>query len=75
MMQLTKPDIGTAITGISITIFGVIYIAWLLSHALLLRNIGIELSDKYGATAESLSRVFIDKDVGKFVNDYDYLIT
>ena len=35
--QLRNQDLATAITGSATTVFGVVYIGWLLSHALLLR--------------------------------------
>lgn len=35
--QLRNKDLSTAITGSATTVFGIVYIGWLLSHALLLR--------------------------------------
>lgn len=41
-----------AIVAMSVTIFGVIYVGWLGSHFVLLRNVGVEIAGKYfsGAT-------------------------
>jgi phosphatidate cytidylyltransferase len=36
--QLTRLDLQSAITGSAATMMGVIYVGWLLSHAILLRN-------------------------------------
>jgi len=37
-LQITRLDLSTAITGSASTILGVIYVGWLLSHFVLLRN-------------------------------------
>ncbi len=66
MFQLSKKDLSTAITGISVTIFGVIYIAWLLSHIILLRNIGPELESEYQYTRQMLEQIQGSRDVGLF---------
>lgn len=66
MIQLSKKDVSTAITGISVTIFGVIYIAWLLSHAILLRGIGPELENEYHYTRQMLEQIQGSRDVGLF---------
>jgi phosphatidate cytidylyltransferase len=36
--RLRSLDLRSAVTGMNVTIFGVIYVGWLLSHAILLRN-------------------------------------
>jgi phosphatidate cytidylyltransferase len=40
--QLTRLDIQSAITGSAATVTGVVYVGWLLSHAILLRNWPLE---------------------------------
>ncbi|MCW5829432.1 MAG: phosphatidate cytidylyltransferase [Deltaproteobacteria bacterium] len=49
--QLRKREISAAITGSAVTVFGVIYVGWLTSHLVWLRNIGSELQVKYFANA------------------------
>ncbi len=39
-MDLRKGDFSQTVTNIGATLFGVIYLGWLLGHAILLRNIG-----------------------------------
>lgn len=38
--QLSKPNMGKAIPNISVTIAGVLYVGWLISHGIYLRQIG-----------------------------------
>lgn len=45
--QLGQRDISTAISGMSVTIFGVIYVGWLGAHLVLVRNLGSEIAAKY----------------------------
>jgi len=40
ILDLRKGDFSQTVTNIGATLFGVIYLGWLLSHAILLRNIG-----------------------------------
>ncbi len=40
--QLTRLDLQSAITGIAATMMGVVYVGWLLSHAILLRNLPVD---------------------------------
>ena len=40
VLDLRKGDFSQAVTNIGATLFGVIYLGWLLGHAILLRNIG-----------------------------------
>lgn len=47
VIQLYKQDVKASISGMAVTVFGLLYVAWLLSHAVLLRNVGFELIDKY----------------------------
>jgi phosphatidate cytidylyltransferase len=48
VIQLMKRDVRTSIIGMSVTIFGMLYVAWLLAHAILVRNLGVELVERYG---------------------------
>ena len=43
VVQLSKRNVQTSIAGMAVTVLGLLYVAWLLSHAVLLRNIGEEL--------------------------------
>jgi phosphatidate cytidylyltransferase len=51
ILQLAKAEIGEAIVSVSATFFGVVYVGWLLSHAVFVRFIGEELRYRYGAGA------------------------
>lgn len=65
VIQLTRKNVKAAITGISVTVLGVLYVAWLLSHAIFLRNIETELLAQYGQSflaTEPLAR----GDLGSF---------
>jgi phosphatidate cytidylyltransferase len=46
--QLSKKDVNASITGMAVTSLGLLYVPWLLAHAVLLRNLGYELVHKYG---------------------------
>lgn len=48
VVQLAKKDVNASITGMAVTSLGLLYVPWLLSHAVLLRNLGHELVLKYG---------------------------
>jgi phosphatidate cytidylyltransferase len=48
ILQLTKQEIREAIASVSETFFGVIYVAWLLSYAVSVRFIDVELGRRYG---------------------------
>jgi phosphatidate cytidylyltransferase len=48
ILQLTKQEIREAIASVSETFFGVIYVAWLLSYAVSVRFIDVELFRRYG---------------------------
>ncbi|HTO53312.1 MAG TPA: phosphatidate cytidylyltransferase [Myxococcota bacterium] len=58
ILQLGKQEIREAIASISETFFGVIYVAWLLSYAVSVRFISIELERRFGAP--------VDPEVGFF---------
>ncbi len=47
MRQLWKREITSAITGPAVTLFGVIYVGWLTSHLIWLRNLGTDIQLKY----------------------------
>lgn len=48
MWQLMiRRETADAISAMSVTIFGVIYVGWLGSHFVLLRNVGVEVAGKY----------------------------
>ena len=54
MWQLMiRRETADSISAMSVTIFGVIYVGWLGSHFVLLRNVGVELADKYFAKGAS----------------------
>ena len=56
ILDLRKGDFSQAVTNIGATLFGVIYLGWLLSHAILLRNIGqYENVRTYSENFQSLS--------------------
>jgi phosphatidate cytidylyltransferase len=61
ILQLAQAEIREAIVSVSATFFGVVYVGWLLSHAVFVRFIGDELTYRYGAAAEA-----IPADVGIF---------
>lgn len=55
VLQLRKRDLIDSITTIGTTLFGVIYLGWFLSHAVLLRNIGyIPQIKSYAKEAQGL---------------------
>jgi len=58
ILQLTKQEIREAIASVSETFFGVIYVAWLLSYAVSVRFISVELERRFGAP--------VDPEVGFF---------
>ncbi len=49
--QLRKAAIHDALASISGTFFGVFYVAWLISHAILLRNFDTAVGQQFGADA------------------------
>ncbi len=51
VLQLGKAQITEALESISGTFFGVFYVGWLLSHAVVLRAFDSAVSSKYGASA------------------------
>jgi phosphatidate cytidylyltransferase len=58
ILQLTKQEIREAIASVSETFFGVIYVGWLLSYAVSVRFISVELERRFGA--------HVDPQVGFF---------
>ncbi|MAI27037.1 MAG: hypothetical protein CMN75_13490 [Spirochaeta sp.] len=63
--QLRKAQIQEALASISGTFFGVFYVAWLLSHAVLLRFFYNSAADRYGT--EDLFDLGVDPDSGIFL--------
>ncbi|MFQ5697919.1 MAG: phosphatidate cytidylyltransferase [Myxococcota bacterium] len=51
VQQLAKARIREAIVSVSATFFGVVYVGWLLSHAVSLRYIHRDLAARYGEAA------------------------
>jgi phosphatidate cytidylyltransferase len=64
--QLSKKDINTTINNISATIYGVIYVGWLLSHLILLRNIEGEYA-RIGQLEQLKSLFFQNFDIGIYL--------
>ncbi len=62
IMQLYRRDVKTAISSISATIVSIVYVAWLVSHAILLRNIGNELIGKYGIVLQKITNLITKPD-------------
>ncbi len=60
-VQLSRGDFFEAISGISTTILGVVYVGWLLGHAILMRNIACDSGIK--EYAEGVQRL---RDAGFF---------
>jgi phosphatidate cytidylyltransferase len=60
--QLTKAQIGEALASISGTFFGVFYVGWLLSHAVVLRFFHDVIGAKWGSEAAAL----VDPNAGAF---------
>jgi len=58
VFQLRKQEIREAIASVSETFFGVIYVGWLLSYAVSVRFISVELERRFGAP--------VDPEVGFF---------
>lgn len=70
ILQLRKPDVAEAISGISATFFGVFYVGWLTSHAILLRRMDEILRVKYGAPAEGpfwIGGLFVDQSLVQYL--------
>ena len=63
--QLGKAQIHEALASISGTFFGVFYVAWLLSHAVLLRFFDRSVTDHYGI--DRLSEMGLDPESGIFL--------
>lgn len=55
--QLRKAQISESLASISGTFFGVFYVAWLISHAILLRNFDHAIGQQFGATAASALQI------------------
>jgi phosphatidate cytidylyltransferase len=63
--QVGKAQIAEALVSISGTFFGVFYVGWLLSHAVVLRNFHAVAVDKYGPAATE--RLGIVPETGIFL--------
>lgn len=66
MTQLTHEDISAAITSISVSITGILYVGWLLSHTILVRNLGITLAASRPEAGKVLERSPLTDDLGLF---------
>ena len=66
ILQLTKQEIREAIASVSVTFFGIFYVAWLMSHAISIRFLYQELEGRYGAFAV----VSLDPEIGVFFMVY-----
>jgi len=66
MTQLTHEDISAAITGISVSITGILYVGWLLSHTILVRNLGITLAASSPESGKVLEGSPLTGDLGLF---------
>ncbi len=62
ILQLTRAEIQEAIASVSATFFGVVYVGWLLAHAVSVRTIHRELERRYGDAAT----IGIDPEIGFF---------
>lgn len=69
--QMTRADIKSAITGISATLFAIVYVSFLLSHALLMRNIEKEIDGRPGLSDYQRW----DTDLGFFLVIYTLVAT
>lgn len=66
LVQLSQKDINTTINNISATIYGVIYVGWLMSHLILLRNIEGEYV-RLGQLGQLKSLFFEGIDLGAYL--------
>lgn len=66
--QLRKAQISESLASISGTFFGVFYVAWLLSHAILLRNFDDAIGQQFGLGA--VASLGITPDTGIFLMIY-----
>jgi phosphatidate cytidylyltransferase len=66
VVQLSKKDINASITGMAVTALGLLYVPWLLSHAVLVRNLGNELVLKYGELERFRRFVRSPEQIGDF---------
>jgi len=62
IVQLSRNDVKNSLTSIAPTIFSLVYVAWLPSHAILLRNIGFEIIGKYGNMVEGVNSLITSPD-------------
>ena len=63
--QLRKQVIADALSSISGTFFGVFYVGWLLSHAILLRRFDAVMTSRYGP--ESATNMGLVPETGIFL--------
>jgi len=66
--QLRKARIHESLASISGTFFGVFYVAWLISHAILLRNFDTSVAQQFGIDA--VAQLQITPDTGTFLMVY-----
>ena len=66
--QLRKAQIAESLASISGTFFGVFYVAWLVSHAILLRNFDHAIAQQFGVGA--VSELMVTADTGIFLMIY-----
>ncbi len=66
VVQLSKKDVSTSITGMAVTVLGLLYVPWLFSHAVLLRNIGTELLGKMGMSGRAGGLIPLTADADEF---------
>ncbi len=65
LAQLRRRRIADALASISGTFFGVFYVGWLLSHAVVLRNFHVQVVERYGEAAAQ--RLHFAPDSGAFL--------
>jgi phosphatidate cytidylyltransferase len=70
--QLGKQQIKEALASISGTFFGVFYVGWLLSHAIVLRNIDAAVGARFGRDA--VERLGIASEAGIFFMLYTLVV-
>ena len=72
VLELRRQRINEAMASISGTFFGVVYVGWLLSHAVALRQFDSAVFGRYGAT--SLQQLGLTPDSGIFFMVYTLVV-
>ncbi|MCH2173268.1 phosphatidate cytidylyltransferase [Myxococcota bacterium] len=72
VMELRRQRINEAMASISGTFFGIVYVGWLLSHAVVLRNFDHSVIDHYGAGAAA--RLGVEAGTGAFLMLYTLFV-